>query len=142
MTDWLALVVVVGFAAYRATRIVTTDSITERARERLYRWAWVEDDETEAYASAWLRWRGDEPFPSAVGVDENPYPPMPRRGGFRTYVSELFQCPWCLGVWISFAVLAFYWWVVADGAAGVGWFLVLGLAVAGVQGFIASRHAA
>lgn len=140
MIDWLALVLVAGLAAYRATRIVTTDSLTERARERLYRWAWVEFDETEAYLSAWLRWHPDEAAPLAT-VDELP-PPLPRRGGFRTYVSELFQCPWCLGVWISFAVLAFWWWVVADGAGSIGWFLVLGFAVAGVQGFIASRNSA
>lgn len=141
MTGWLALVVILGLAAYRLTRVVTTDSITERARERLYRWAWVEDDEVEAYASAWLRWRGDEPFPHSQGVDENPRPPMPRRGGFRTYVSELFQCPWCLGVWISAAVVVFYAYVVADGFS-VGWLLLLAAAVAGLQGFVASRSGA
>lgn len=122
--------VVVVLAAYRATRIVTTDSLTERFREALYRWAWVESDETEAYASSWLRWNA--PAPLVAGAA------LPRRGGFRTYVSELFQCPWCLGVWVSYAITAAWWWGVRDGGS-VFVFVIVGLAVAGGQGFMASR---
>jgi hypothetical protein len=134
---WLGFVVVV-LAVYRTVRFVTADTLTERARDRLYRWAWVEVDEPSAYRAAWLRWRGDEPFPESVGVNENPTPPMPRAGGFRTYLSELFQCSWCLGVWASFVAVAVWWWAVRDGGSVLRYVFVA-LAVAGAQGFIASR---
>jgi Protein of unknown function (DUF1360) len=131
--SWLGFVVVI-LASYRLTRVVTTDSISERARDRLYRWAWVEDNEPEAYAAARVRWQDDPPF-DAEGR------PMPRVGGFRTYVNELFNCPWCLGWWVSYAVLAFWAWVVRDGM-NVAAYLVAGAAVAGAQGFLASRGSA
>jgi hypothetical protein len=134
----LVTVLVVALAAYRATRVVTRDSISEAFRDRLYRWAWVESDEAELYVLAWSLAKG-EPFPGWVNVPEGGWPPMPRNGGLRTYVSELFQCPWCLGVWVSFALLAVWCWGVHDGI-GVLRFLVLGLAVAGVQGFLASKE--
>lgn len=137
---WLGLVVGV-LAAYRLTRVVTTDTITERWRDRLYRWAWVEPDEPERYRAAWLRWHDDEPFPESQGVDEDPTPPQPRTGAARTYVNGLLQCSWCLGVWVSYAVTAFWCWVVRDGVP-VALYLVAGAAVAGGQGFIASRSGA
>lgn len=126
----LGLVVVV-LAAYRLTRIVTTDSISERPRELLYAWAWVEPDEQIAYASSWLRWREGQ---SMATVDE--HPPLPRRGGLRTYVNELFQCPWCLGVWISAAVFALWQWVDVD----VVQVVLIMLAIAGAQGWLQSRE--
>lgn len=133
MTGWLGLVIV-ALASYRLTRIVTTDKITEQWRDRLYRWAWVEPDEPEQYRAAWVRWQGDAPFEG-----EGSTRPMPRAGGFRTYVNELFNCPWCLGWWVSYGVLAFWVWVVRDGTA-VAAYLVVGAAVAGAQGFLASRR--
>lgn len=126
---------VVVLAAYRATRIVTTDSITAPARDRLYRWAWVEPDEVVAYAAAAERVRTAG---FHVGTDGDRPPPLPRAGGLRTYISELFNCPWCLGVWVSYIVAAVWWWGVRDGGP-VLVYLVVGLAVAGAQGFLASR---
>jgi len=133
---WLGLVVTI-LAAYRITRIITTDSITARWRDRLYRWAWVEPDEDAEYRAAWARWNGETPFPP--DGEEERQVPMPRRGGGRTYVNELFNCPWCMGVWISYAMTAFWLWVVRDGAP-VAVYLVVGAAVAGAQGFLASRQ--
>lgn len=135
---WLGLAVSV-LTAYRLTRVVTTDSITERFRDRLYRWAWVEPDEPEAYAHARVRLGADQvPFENEIDADAMP---LPRAGGLRTYVNELFNCPWCMGWWISYAVTAFWCWVVRDGVS-VAMYLVLGAAVAGAQGFLASRQGA
>lgn len=134
MTGWFGLAVV-ALAAYRITRVVTTDSITEHARNRLYRWAWVEPDEPAAYEAAAHMVEARAPGTIATqGAGQ----PLPRHGGGRTYANELFNCPWCLGVWVSYAVLAFWSWVVLDGTP-VDRYLVLGAAVAGVQGFLASR---
>lgn len=129
MIHWLGLVVV-GLASYRLTRIVTTDTLTDRARERLYRWAWVEPDEPDLYALRYREHNGDAPFPGE-GVQ-----PMPRNGGARTYVAELFNCPWCLGVWVSAGVYcAWGWWHWMPVRAAI-----VILAVAGLQGFLASRR--
>lgn len=131
MIGWLGFVVVV-LATYRATRIVTTDSITDRARDRLYAWAWVEPIDVEDYAAAArrARSRGFAPADNA---------PLPRGGGLRTYVNELFNCPWCFGVWVAYAFTAAWCWLVLDGVSVVE-YLFIGLAVAGAQGFIASRY--
>lgn len=137
MTGFLGLIIV-ALAAYRITRIVTTDSITAAPRERLYRWAWVEPNEVDLYA---IRRAEHEAKEQALGfgLDEEANPPMPRQGGLRTYVNELFNCPWCLGVWVSYAVLAFYAWVIRDGIT-VAAYLVTGAAVAGAQGWLHSRE--
>lgn len=124
--SWLGLVVC-ALAAYRLTRIVTTDTISEPWRDRLYRWAWVDpsaDDYDERHADAT---RGGE------------FVPYPRQGGLRTYVNELFNCPWCFGVWVSAAVVAVWCWIVRDGIS-VALYLAMVFAVAGAQGFLASRQ--
>lgn len=130
MIGWFGFVVVV-FASYRATRVVTTDSISEPFRDRLYRWAWVEPADVAEYAAAAVRARQ-----RGFSVDESV--PLPRAGGLRTYVNELFNCPWCFGVWVAFALTAAWCWVVLDGVPVVV-YLVVALAVAGGQGFLASR---
>lgn len=128
---WLGLVVCV-FAAFRVTRFFTADSLMHAFRSRLYRWAWVEPDEADLYRLSYAMQTG-----SMDGVDEC-VDPMPRQGGLRTYVYELLTCAWCLGVWVSFAVVAFWAWVVLDGVA-VDAYLVTGAAVAGAQGLLAAR---
>lgn len=134
MIAFLGLVVV-ALASYRITRVVTTDTLTQAPRDRLYHWAWVEPDEPELYA---LR-RQEHGIDPLVMERDDDVAPMPRKGGLRTYVNELFNCPWCLGVWVSYAVLAFWCWVVRDGIA-VAAYLVTGAAVAGAQGWLASRE--
>lgn len=125
--------VVVILATYRLTRIITTDTITERWRDRLYHWSWVEPDEPDAYA------RAAATQADGVVAAQGAGQPLPRAGGWRTYLNELFNCPWCMGWWIAYAVTAFWCWVVRDGVS-VAVFLVLGAAVAGAQGFLASRQ--
>lgn len=129
----LALLIV-ALAAYRITRIITTDSISEPARERIYRWAWVEPDEVLAYAVAQERWAG-ESLPFQTDADDPP-PPLPRRGGLRTWLNQLVQCAWCMGVWVSAGTYAVWrWWTWEPVHV-----LIVMLAVAGVQGWLQSRE--
>lgn len=121
---WFGLAVCI-LAAYRITRVVTEDSITDAPRDRIYHWAWVEPGDGVAYQMFASRYDGE------------PGQPVPR-APWRTYVNELVNCPWCMGVWVSFAVTAFWAWVVRDGIA-VAAYLVVAAAVAGGQGFVASR---
>lgn len=121
MIGWLGLLVVV-FASYRLTRIVTTDTITTNLRDRLFRWAWS-DSEADGAVRRRVSDTEDEIIPAA-------------RAPWRTYVNELVTCPWCFGVWVSAAVYSLWRWV--------DWMplhaaLVI-LAVAGAQGFLASRE--
>lgn len=129
MTTWLQLLLLV-LAAYRLTRILTTDSISEAARDRLYHWAWIEQGEP-GYEAAYLHAR-------MLDQDTDGTQPLPR-ASWRTYVNELGNCPWCMGVWVSYALTAWWAWGWRDGMQ-VTVFLVTGLAVAGGQGFLASRR--
>lgn len=104
--DWLQLVVV-ALATYRTARIFTVDSIAQPWITRLYAWAW---DDNEGHAR-----------------------PQPK-GPVRTYVYELFSCPYCLGVWIA-AVL----WALARFGCSVTDALLVILASAGVQTFMQSQ---
>lgn len=105
MTQTLALVAVLGLAAYRATRLITRDSITDRVRYAISRWAYDENRED---------WRGPT----------------------RRKVAEFVVCPWCVGVWVSAGLYA--WWDHLTGAR----FVVLILAVAGAQALLSSRPGA
>jgi hypothetical protein len=112
----LPVLVVLAFAAFRLTRMVTDDSLTHAFRGRLYRWAWNDAEPVEV-------------------TDENGAAVMvpSSRGPVRSYVYELLTCPWCLGVWVSALVYVLWRWAdVLPIRAG----LVI-LALAGAQGSIA-----
>ena len=53
----------------------------------------------------------------------------PKKGIKRKFY-ELFACPWCFGVWITFVVVFFYF------VTPVAWFILLALAIAGVSTLI------
>jgi hypothetical protein len=110
----LEIVAVLGLAAFRLTRLVTTDTITDPLRGWLYRWAWDESTPIEVTA----------PDGRRVLV------PSPR-AAWRTWLYDLLTCPWCLGVWFSAAVWAL--WKYGD-APGRGFIAVF--AIAGFQGAI------
>lgn len=118
MIDAVAFVVV-ALAAYRLTRIVTLDTISDPFRARLHRWAWNDDDPVE-------------------GVDDEGRPAFfaRPRAAWRTWVDGLVTCPLCLGVWVSAATYAAWrWWDVAPVRAVIAIF-----AVAGLQCFLASKE--
>lgn len=107
----LAVLVAIGLAAFRLTRLVTNDSITKRFRDRLYTWAW--DDE------------------HTVPSDDGYLDPTPR-AAWRTYLHELLTCPYCFGVWVSVGT-----YLVWDHGGDVGHSIVAVAAVAGAQAIAA-----
>lgn len=104
----LAVIVVLGLVAYRATRVLTVDSISDPFRERLYGWAWA-------------------------GTLERPV----SRGRARGWTYELLTCTHCLGVWVSLAVVIVYGAVTRYPSDAGAWLLDV-LGVAGVQSVLAS----
>lgn len=110
----LAIVVVLGLAAFRITRICTTDTISDPIRERFYRWAW------------------DEENPQIIGERPNQQIAPRPRAAWRTWLYELATCQWCLGVWWSVAVYCAWRW-----GGDVALSILAVLAIAGAQGMIA-----
>lgn len=108
MTAQLALAVLLGFATYRATRLVTGDTLTDDLRGRVFAWAWTADD---------------------LGA-------LTPRAGWKAWLYELVSCPFCIGVWFALGatVIVRDWpWSNWHG----GRWLLFALAVAGVQALLA-----
>ena len=113
----LVTIVILGLAAYRAARLIATDSLTQDARAALYRWAWLDPPDGERAWSCFDKDGNDAPCP---------------RGRVRPYVYELITCPFCIGVWMSGA--AFVVWALWLGCfPNLAVSLLVVLAVAGVQ---------
>lgn len=106
----LAVVVVLGLASMRLTRLVVSDTITLPFRERLYRWAWDDEHPTIRDGVAW---------------------PTPR-GGLRTWIHDGLTCSWCFGVYVTVAVYCAWRW-----GGGVARGIIAVAAIAGVQGALA-----
>ncbi len=86
------LVLWLGLCAYRLTRIVTLDTFTEPVRERIYD-RWPPDYERS-------RWRYNPTLQAVVlrAPKEDPCPKVHPIG-------QLVECPWCIGAWLSGAVV-------------------------------------
>lgn len=110
--------VVLALAAYRIARVPTKDSISLAWRERLYAWAW-DDENAEVQHTA----DGDVFVPKS-------------RGSVRSYVYELLTCPLCLGVWVAAAVYSAWRWWDTDAVHAV----IAIFAVAGLQCFLALKE--
>jgi hypothetical protein len=124
----LAVVVVLGLAAYRVTRVATADTLTAPLRARIYDWAWIDpDDNGPAYQARrdMLEAEGRDTRDGTV--------PLPRRGGLRTWIYALIDCPHCVGVWVSLAAYSAWRW------GGDTAYAVLAVAaVAGAQSIVVS----
>ena len=111
MMPSLGVVVVLALAAFRLTRLATTDTITDPWRGWLFRWAWDAENPTDD---------GDgHMVPTA-------------RAGWRTWAWTLATCQWCLGVWLALGVYAGWRW-----GGDVARAVVVVFAIAGAQGALA-----
>jgi hypothetical protein len=106
--------VVLAFAAYRMARAVALDDITLPFRERLYAFAW-DDEEAEV-------------------VDGNYVPKA--RAPWRTWLWSLFTCPLCIGFWISCALYACWRWLDYEAVHVI----IVMFAIAGAQCFLQQRE--
>lgn len=110
---------IVSLAAYRLTRVVTTDTISDPFRDRVYRWAWNDDETVEIVDDQGRKVRAPTP-----------------RAGWRTWVYGLVSCPLCFGVWVSAGTYsAWRWW--DTGAVRA---VIAAFAVAGLQCFLAAKE--
>lgn len=112
------VLVVLALATYRVARIIAEDTISEPARERMYRWAW------------------DDAHPDESVDDDGKRVLLAHpRAAWRTWVHGLFTCPLCIGVWTAAALYAL-WRFVDWEPVNVA---IVMLAIAGLQCFLATR---
>lgn len=109
---WLVL----ALAAYRITRLIVADSITEPLRNRILS-QWPTDD--SVFTDEWVTETSGEPTtlhdaPVAWLDGEGWIPTAPSKWG------ELVTCAWCAGFWVACLVtlavwavsdLSLEWWV-------------------------------
>ena len=113
MPVWLIYLLIV-LVTYRVTRLVIKDTFPPLGvpRDHLINW-WDPDDE----------WKIDR---MSRGHDE----PKPHWGAFGRSLRYLFQCPWCMSVWVGVGVvyvftfyvsvpLPYAIWIVATAANGL-----------------------
>jgi len=117
MVELVLTVLVAAAAAYRITRLVVLDDVIGE---------WPSEDHPRG---TFARKAIDVVLYDDTGLARHPV---------TDYVGKLYSCTFCTGWWVSLAVLS-VWWRVWPWQLGVeGWVGVF--AVAGVQGFISSRH--
>jgi hypothetical protein len=76
----LEFLFIMGLAAFRLTRLIVIDKITEFIRSPFF-------DEVEEDGVIYLQ---------------------PKEEGMKKWIGTLLDCYWCTGVWVSAGLLAFY----------------------------------
>lgn len=99
--------IIMALAAFRLTRLVVYDSIAWWFRDLFF------DKEKRSQKNGLFTVIRTKPMK-----------------GFRRKMVELICCPWCVGVWISLAVVYFYY------LTPLSWPVLIILAVAGVSSFV------
>lgn len=100
--------IIIAFAIFRLTRLLVADHITQWLRDLCMKSVTVKDALTGAVFV-----RCEKPL-----------------RGFRRLISDLLGCPWCIGVWVSFATLILYYLAAVE-SFSLGWFIILIFAFAG-----------
>jgi hypothetical protein len=92
----------IALATFRVTRLIVYDKIA-----RWFRELFADTREFEQDGITWVEIRE-------------------QGSGFRHTISDLLQCPWCIGIWASLIVVFCYF------VFAWGWFVILFLAMAGL----------
>lgn len=108
-------------AVYRLTRLITTDTFPFEPARRFIVRRWPSDD--DRFGEGEIEHDPEGPHVRGLpkvrligiteGVDVWYYAERPRKLG------ELVQCPWCMGMWVSAAVFAWWQWGNPDPVAWV-----------------------
>lgn len=100
--------IIIAFAIFRITRLLVADHITQWLRDLCMKTVTVKDALTGAVFV-----RCEKPI-----------------RGIRRLISDLLGCPWCVGVWVSFATLILYYLAAVE-SFSLGWIIILIFAFAG-----------
>jgi hypothetical protein len=120
------VLVAAAFAAYRAARLVTDDSLIEGWRATFMRWCFEPDGSYRLVE--WLPARGARTWMT------------PALTTGRGKLGDLLSCPFCIGVWLSAGFVLLAWCL---GYLPGGWICILWIsAVAGGQATLQSINAA
>jgi len=123
----LAVIVILAFATYRLTRIVTIDKISEPFREAFFNWAY-KPLQDPAETEAWILVHPDaKDIPSHV----------PRGWEIRTWVYDLMTCDQCLGVWFGVGVYCIWRFALPAGHGDVWAGILTVAALCGAQSLMA-----
>lgn len=81
----LAMIVLLGLAVFRLTRLIVYDRITEFIRRPFFN----EIEETEADGTVEIYF-------------------TPKEKGIKGWIGELLSCHWCAGIWVSLLLGGLY----------------------------------
>jgi hypothetical protein len=81
----LTILLMLGLATFRITRLIVYDKITEPLRRPFF--TEVEEVNDDGSIDIYIR---------------------PKDKGIRRWVGELFSCHWCTGIWVSIGVATLY----------------------------------
>lgn len=82
----LGLLLVLGLAVFRITRLIVFDKIMEPFRRPFF--TEIEEKDEQGNVEIYL---------------------IPKEKGLRGWIGELLSCYWCTGVWVSVCVTLLYW---------------------------------
>ncbi|WP_409304681.1 DUF1360 domain-containing protein [Peribacillus sp. SCS-155] len=104
----LTVIVLLGLASFRLTRLIVFDKITEFIRRPFF-------DEIE---------ESDENGSTEIYL-------IPKKNGIRSWIGELLSCYWCTGIWVSLLLLGVHLL-----HSRTGDFLIIVLAIAAMGAII------
>ena len=104
----IAVLLILGLAAFRLTRLIVFDKITEPMRRPFFNE--VEEKDEEGNVAVYL---------------------VPKERGIRGWIGELLACYWCTGVWVSLLLFSLY---MSKWPAGE--FIILILAIAAIASIL------
>lgn len=81
----LGILLVVGLAAFRITRLIVFDKIMEPLRRPFF--SEIEEKDEEGNIEIYL---------------------VPKKTGIRSWIGELLSCYWCTGFWVSLCLTLLY----------------------------------
>lgn len=107
--SWFDLLILI-LASFRITHLMVFDKITMFIRKPFITVIYDEDD--------------------SGNIEESIHP---KGSGLRYFIGSLLSCYWCCGVWVSFAVVAVYFYI------PISYPLLIVFAVAGAAAIIESK---
>ena len=88
MSITLLHLVLLVFASFRLTRLITVDRITKKLRDPFLEE--IEEEMPDGSSELFLRIKGS---------------------GFKYWMGELLSCYWCTGIWSTLFLLVGYWFL-------------------------------